>query len=201
MSIKLDKDKMTRAIVFDAMTSNIEFLTHGVIEYSYEPPYVVATVKADQRAIATIRVSWEIAFGYRTPWCARLKVSGVEAGRDFHVFFGEQHYQGHYDEYDGFRIMDTTYTVATRTGGVETATSYTWDETVEHEYKIFHTPVPECSFYLDGALVVTHTTNVSTLREPPWRLCSECFSANPPYTADGKIFARYPNPFWAERTA
>jgi len=79
-----------------------------------------------------------------------------------HWFFLEPA-KGVYGDYQGIRHDDTYHCVESRSGGVETQTNLTGqDWTVETEFAIAHWyDQTETRFYINGALVATHTTNIS----------------------------------------
>lgn len=99
--------------------------------------------------------------------CAICKVT---TDSDIYIFFFEPQI-GSYSEYQGIDCrVGTTHYVRSRNSNVETATNIDpQDWTVERRFAIYHRHnETQVDFEIDGAIVATHTTNISS---QPYMIC------------------------------
>jgi len=190
MSIKLVKKKFQQGIDFQlARCDSYAYRRYGGEDLYIEGDYVVMKqLKTNARYPAFVK-SFPIVYTLNMMNNIVEKIDGLEANKVFHAFFNEPSYIGNFGEYQGLRIVGTTYEFLTRTTGVATSTEITLDLTTEHEIGIVASDT-ECRLYIDGALETTHTTNISTAL-PRWYATEIGHApAYVPFTYDSYIYIR-----------
>jgi hypothetical protein len=184
MSVKIDLQKFRKAFgVWDDFHGTLPLYRMGTVEYDGE--YVrldnpSGSYNAWRTGISYTRVQ------YGTPMRGALDFRGKGYATDdtsIYFFFLEPA-KGDYSNYQGFRHDGANYCVESRSGGIETQTNLTGqDWKVETEFRI-HYRTDEARFYINGSLVVTHTTDLSS---PPFEV-----HFGEPNGVARTVFLRYP---------
>jgi hypothetical protein len=182
MSIKIDKKKWRTAMEMLEFVSTLPIATYGVgTRFTYDGEYLML----DNPSGAYNACGW--THGIRLDRLGyALYASAVGYAPDdtsiYWMFFEPR--KGDYANFQGIRHDGTAYVVESRSGGVETETDISpQDFTVDTEFKIYHA-TGVFRVYVNGALVVEHTTNVSS---PPFEVVF-----GEPNGVARTVFLRYP---------
>lgn len=166
MSVKLDKKALYKALQWD-FVNVYPVSPYAAATYDGE---VVTLVGQTGLYPATLKTWVAYWVGYSGAHLgAGCRVWSPDNPTQIFMFFFEPS-KGNYDNYQGFGYG---YVAVSRSGGAATSTSLTGQNwAVEHDFRIRHKKdQTECRFYIDGAEVAVHTTNISA--QPYEILCGE----------------------------
>jgi len=198
MPINIDKKKFRKILLFEdgaysMLPVSLPSYQPTLFDWSYDGEWIKLWTKVGgyYPAIRTV-VAYQggrEGFGFLDVACA------MKAPNDKGIyFFFYEPQKADFANYQGMDTADgTTYVCRSKSGAVETKTTLTGQNwTVERRFRIIHQKDrSKCEFYIENALMVTHTTNIS---DQPFEVC--CAEPN---ATIREVYMRYPRGIYIER--
>jgi len=196
MSINIDKKKLREAIGWaehaSALPMSLPNYSPASFRWSYDGEWItVETLGAFYASIRTC-VAFESGSTTTSYLAACVNIKAPANATSIYYFFFEP-MKGDYDNYQGLDTRDgVAYNARSRNGGAETKTILSGqDWTVEVKMRLAHQKdQSDIYFYIDGAQVAHHTTNISA--QPFEIMCAE------PNGQVRTIYVRYPKGMYVD---